>query len=146
MNKQIGFADFLERSLEGFDQSMRQFSQEPDCIREQDPLFVRKCEATCCWIKRGEKFIDREDVGAGHQIQQGRFPGIGITHNRRYRPLMSLSALPLHTAHFAHAFQLALKTRDPFLHPATINFQLCLAWSAGSNSAGLAGKMMPHSR
>ena len=44
------------------------------------------------------------------------------------------------------AFQLALKPCDPFLDPATISFQLCLARSAGSNSAGLTGKVMPHSR
>ena len=30
---------------------------------------------------------------------------------------MALAALPLHAAHFAHAFQLALEPRDPILDP-----------------------------
>src|SRR2546423_9481527 len=66
VNKEISFADFLERSLEGLDQSMRQLAQEPDCIRQQNTLFVRKAETAGCWIKRGKKFIDREDISARH--------------------------------------------------------------------------------
>src|SRR3989442_10807776 len=39
-------------------------------------------------------------------------------------PLMALAALPLHAAHFAHAFQLALEPRDPILDPAPIEREL----------------------
>src|SRR6266496_2272074 len=59
---------------------------------------------------------------------------------------MPLAALSLHAADFAHAFQLAFESRDPFLHPAAIDLQLCFARPSRPNSAGLSRKVVPHSR
>src|SRR5438067_13311528 len=97
-------------------------------------------------IESGEEFIDCEDVSSGHQVQQRGFSGVGVTNDSRHWPLMALAALPLHAAHFAHAFQLALEPRDPILDPAPIDLQLGFGRSPRPNSAGLPRKVMPHSR
>src|SRR5207253_2517626 len=97
-------------------------------------------------VEGGEKFIDCEDISSGHQVQQGGLPSVRITDNSCDWPLMPLAALSLHTPNFAHAFELAFESRDPFLHPPAIHFQLCFARPARPDPTSLTRKMVPHSR
>src|SRR6266702_17202 len=57
---------------------------------------------------------------------------------------MSFAALSLYRARLAHGFQLPFEPRDPFLHAATINFQLRFARAARPDAACLPGQVMPH--
>src|SRR5437762_989493 len=70
VNEQIGFAHFLERGFEGFDQRVRQFAQKSHRVSEQNTLFVRQSETARGRIKGGKKFIDCENVSSGQQVQQ----------------------------------------------------------------------------
>ena len=114
--------------------------KNPTVSVKQNALFIGQSETARRRIESGEKFIDCEDVSAGHQVQQRGFSGVGVTNDSCDWPLMALAALPLHAAHFAHAFQLALETRDPILDPAPIDLQLGFARSPRPNSAGLRAK------
>src|SRR5205807_9897222 len=68
VNEQIRFVYFLQRSFEGFDQSMRQVAQKSDGVGEQHALFVRQSETARGRIEGGEKFIDSEDISSSHQV------------------------------------------------------------------------------
>src|SRR5438128_8690099 len=57
---------------------------------------------------------------------------------------MTFAALSLHGARFAHGFELALQTRDTFLHATPIDFQLRFTRAARADPAGLARKVVPH--
>ena len=142
----IGFAYFFQRGLKRFDQRVRKFAQKSDGVGEEHALLVRQSEAARRRIERGEESVFRHDVRARQQIQQCRFPSIGVADNGRDRPLMTLPSLALNVADFAHAFELALQTRDPFLHAPPIDFQLRFAGTARADAARLPRKVRPHSR
>ena len=146
VNEKIGLDHFLERSLERLDQSVRQFSQKPDRIGQEHALFVRQKQTARRRIERREKFVLGQHAGAGEQIEQGRFAGVGIANDRGDRPLMTLPPLALNGAMLAHILQIALETRDPFLDAAAIDFELRFTGAARADAAGLAGKVRPHSR
>src|SRR5439155_20882574 len=81
VNEQIGLADFLESRLERFDQRVRKFPQEPNCVGKQDPLFVRQNETARRWIQRCKKLVLGYEIGTGKQIQQRRFASVGVADN-----------------------------------------------------------------
>src|SRR4051794_36144172 len=58
---------------------------------------------------------------------------------------MAATAFALRRTNFAHRLQLALEARDPFLHTATINFQLRFTRAARADSTSLPRKVRPHS-
>ena len=68
VNQQVRFDDFLERRLERLDQSVRQFAQETDGVREEEPLLVWKGQTARRGIEGREKSVLRDQVGAGEQI------------------------------------------------------------------------------
>ena len=138
MNEQIGFAHFFERRLERFDQSMGKFSQETDRIGKKDPLFVRQNKTSRRRIERGKKFVFGNDIRAGEQIQQRRLASVRLTDHCGDRPLMTFAAFTLYCTRFAHGFELALETRNSFLHAAAINFQLCFAWPTRADPTRLS--------
>src|SRR2546430_8511197 len=125
---------------------MRQIAQKSHGVGEQNTLFVGQSKAARGRIESGEKFIDGQDVGSGNQVQQRGFSSVCVTNDSCHWPLMSLTTLSLHAAHFAHAFQLALEPRDPFPYPAAIDLQLGFARSSRPNPSGLSRKVVPHSR
>src|SRR5436190_496519 len=145
MNEQISFADFFQCRLERFDQRVRKLSEEPDRVREQDPLLVRQNKASRRRVQRGKKFVLRYHVRSGKQIQQSRFPRVRITDYCSDRPLMSFSSLSLNGSRFPHRFQLALEPRDSFLHAPAVDFQLRFTRAACADPAGLARQVMPQS-
>src|SRR6516162_4524565 len=116
MNEQIGFADFFQCRLEGFNERMRKLSQKTDRIREQDPLFVRQSKAARCRIECGKKFVLGYHVCSRKQIQQSRFPGVRIADHSSNWPLMALSPLSLNGSRFPYRLQFAFEPRDSFLH------------------------------
>src|SRR6476660_512130 len=81
VNEQIGFAHFLQRGFEGFNQGMRQVAQKSHGIGKQNALFIGQSETARRRIESGEKFIDCEDVSSGHQVQQRGFSGVGVTND-----------------------------------------------------------------
>src|SRR5205085_682802 len=80
-NEQIGFAHFLQRGFEGFNQGMGQVAQKSHGIGKQNALFIGESETARRRIESGEKFIDCEDVSSGHQVQQRGFSGVGVTND-----------------------------------------------------------------
>src|SRR6266550_3843523 len=144
MNEQISFANFFQCRLERFNQRVRKLSQEPDGVREQDPLFVTQNKAARRRIQRGEKFVFCYYVRARKQIQQSRFPRIRITDYCSDRPLMAFSPLSLNGARFPHRFQLAFEPRYSFLHTPAVDFQLRFTRTARADPARLARQVIPH--
>src|SRR5205807_4034796 len=65
-------------------------------------------------------------------------------HHSGDGPLMSFATFALYRARFAHRFRLPLQSRDPFLHAASINFQLRFPRAARPDTARLPGEVMPH--
>ena len=66
VNEKVGLAYFFERRLEGFYQSMWQFTQKSDGVGKQNPLLVRKHETARRRIKGREKFVNCEHIGTCH--------------------------------------------------------------------------------
>src|SRR5882757_11300586 len=144
MNEQISFANFFQCRLERFNQRVRKFAEEPDSVREQDPLFVRQNKAARRRIQRGEKFVLRYHVRSRKKIQQSRFPRVRITDYCSDRPLMAFSPLSLNGSRFPHRFQLAFEPRDSFLYAPAVDFQLRFTRAARAAPASLPREVIPH--
>ena len=57
---------------------------------------------------------------------------------------MPFAPLALDGACFAHRFQLALESRDPFLDPTSVDFQLRFTRTARADPARLSRQVVPH--
>src|SRR5205085_11740907 len=100
VNEQVGFAYLLAPRFKRFNQGVWQFSQKSNRVGEQETLFVWQHETARRRIERREQFVFRNKVRARQQIQERRFPRVGVTDNRCDRPLMSLATLSLDRAGF----------------------------------------------
>jgi hypothetical protein len=59
---------------------------------------------------------------------------------------MSLPALALHRAMFAHLIEVAFQSRNPLLDTTAIDFELGFTRASRSDATSLAGKVRPHPR
>ena len=101
---------------------MWEFSQKTNRVGEEDPLFVGQNKAARGGIQCRKKFVLGHNIGARQQIQKRRFTGIRVANHSSNWPLTSFPTFALYRAGLTHSFQLALQSRDPFLHAAPVNF------------------------
>ena len=76
VQQQIGLDDFFERGLEGFNQPVRQFADEPHGVGQQHVLIGRQPQPPRCRIERGEEFVLRQDLRAGEPLSSVDLPAL----------------------------------------------------------------------
>src|SRR5260370_6534065 len=59
---------------------------------------------------------------------------------------MTITTLAWNGTLLSTRFQLAFKSRNPFLHPTTVDFQLLFTRAPRADAAGLARQVIPHPR
>ncbi len=145
VNKEICQLNFLEGRFERFDNGVRKFADETDRVGEEHFLPVRQDELTGGGVKSREEPVLGKHSCSREAVEKRRFSGVGVANQRGDRPVSAEAALALHGAVLAHAAQIAFQAGDAFLNAAAVDFKLCLAGAACSNSACLTRKVGPHS-
>jgi len=144
MEEEIGFDDFLEGGLEGFDEAVGKLADESDGVAEEDVLVGGEAEATGGGIESGEEFILGEHGGAGEGVKEGGLAGIGVADNGGEGPLVALAAVALGQALASDDVEFVPDPVDLFLGLAAVGFELGFAFTTdGAEAAALAGEVGP---
>src|ERR1700676_5172080 len=73
---------FLERGAKSGEQSLGKVANEPDRVGNEYPAIRRQANGTNGGIKRREHTRGNQDLSLTERIEQRRFTGIGIAHQR----------------------------------------------------------------
>ncbi len=101
-----------KRCLERLHQSVRQFFDEADRVRQQNILVRRQFQPPRRRVERGEQNVFRQNVRAGERVEQGGFAGVRVTDNRSQRPLAALASGALRRALAANFVEFAFNFVD----------------------------------
>ena len=132
MEKQVGFANLIERALEGFHEVCRQFADESDGIAEQEGQVVHDDLANRC-VEGCEELVLGKDLALGEEVHQGALAHIRIaneSHANHAASVASLSGLLL-----VDFCQSLLEQADAVQDDSTVHFELRLTRSAKSYRA-----------
>ena len=144
VEQQVGFHHLLQRRLEGFDEAVWQFADEPHGVAQQDVLIGGKPEAAGGGIQRREQFVLGQDRCPRQGIEQGGLTGIGVAHDRSQWPLMTLASVALGQPLATDDVEFIPDPFDPFLGLAAIGFELGFAFTTdGTEAPALSGKVGP---
>ena len=91
---EIGFADFVQRGLEGLDEAVRQFADEADGVGEQE-WQVFDDHFADSGVQSGKEFVFGEDIGLADEIHQGGLAHVGIADKGYSDELTTVAALRL---------------------------------------------------
>ena len=86
-------------------------------------------------IERGEHFRVRQNARSGQPVEQRRFSGVGVAHQRQGRQRHRLPLLPLRGAAAAHALQAPLDGLNALVNPPPVGFEFGFAGTARADSA-----------
>ena len=86
-------------------------------------------------IERGEHLGVGQNAGSGQPVEQRRFAGVGVAHQRERRERDRLPLLPLRGAPAAHALQAPLDGLNALVNPPPVGFEFGFARPARSDSA-----------
>src|SRR5689334_20738742 len=122
---------------------MRDLVDETDGIDEHDLVGVRQTERTRGRIESGEQFVFDKDPGSRERVHQSGFACIGVADEsnrdeREFIPFFSMECTS-----FLDHFETSFERADAFADPPTVDFELCLTGSAGSDTATKPGKVRP---
>jgi len=143
LQQQVGLAALFEGGAKGFDQLVRQLTDETDGVGQDRRSQMGQLDAAQCGVERGEELVGGEGVGTGEGVEQGRLAAVGIADQRQHRNLATApGAPPLGTA-LAHRF-------EPLLHPLRalpqhplVELELGLTGTAQTNAAFLPVEVTP---
>lgn len=144
VNEEIGEQGFFESGLESLHEAMGETAHEADGIGQEQGLSVRKSEPSCGGVESGEKFILGQDIAAGQAVEEGRFPGVGVTDDGGMREGKPFAFFAPGTPLTAQRSEIAFEPVDALASEAPVDLELFLALAAPSDAAALAVEVAPH--
>src|SRR4051812_6627775 len=92
MQENVSFSYFIKRTLKTFYEVMRQFSDKPYCITQQERcVFIN--HFSCRGIKRSEEFVLCKNFTLAQQVHYRGFSNIGISYQRDANKFTSFFSL-----------------------------------------------------
>jgi hypothetical protein len=95
-------------------------------------------------VKRREEFVFHKDPRVAERVEQGRFPGVGVSHEGQAGEV--LAAFSLNAPFACDAPQAFREMTDPGADHPPVGFDLRLARAFGPDAAVLFGEMGPLTR
>ena len=137
----VGFLHLLQGRAEGGDQLGRQVGDEADRVGQDDFPAGRQHDRAHGRIQRGEQLVLRENVRAGHGVEQRRLAGVRIADDGDARVVAA--PFPLRGALAIYLLEALLERRDALSDQPPVGFDLRFTRSLGSDAALLARKVRP---
>src|SRR5687768_10025765 len=125
MDQQRAVADLFECCAKRRQQVRRQRANESDRVVDYYFLFARQTQAARSRIERGKHALLGVYVALGQCIQEGRFAGVGVTHDRDHWKSLSCSSFATFLTALSLCLDLTFQTIDAIADAATIGFELC---------------------
>ena len=92
MQYQIRARNLVKRRFERLDKRRRKLLNEPDRIGDGYFPAFRKLELARRGVQRGEQLVFRQHLGAGQGVEERRFSGVGVAHQRGHRQTLPANA------------------------------------------------------
>ena len=143
MQQQAGVPGFFQRGAECGHQLMRQVAYEAHRVGQHDMFARRQRQAPQRWVQGREQLGGGVAVVSGQRVEQGRFAGIGVTHQRNRGNFIAGSGLARLRSPPAHHFQALLQRGDTVAQQAPVGFQLGFARPAQADTAFLSLQVRP---
>ncbi len=144
MEQEIGLGCLLERGGKSLDELMREPTDKTHRVRDDaldsgigsDPSRQR--------VQRREQLIRGIGARTRQRVEQGRFPGVGVAHQRNRKRRSAIPGPPLGPALPPERIDLLSQASNPFAEHSAVELELSLARSApNTNAAPLAFKVGP---
>ena len=148
MQEQVCMNRFFQGSAKGRHQGGRQFADEPDRVGDDDltaapARVIRQMNLARGGVERRKQLIGREAAGVGECIEQRRFAGVGVAHQRHRKHPRAIARTALHGALALQFFEFFAQQFDAHAEQAPVGFQLRLARAAQTNAAFLPLQVGP---
>src|SRR5690554_1252448 len=144
MQQQIGLYRLFKRGPESRNQGRRQIADEAHRIGHHHLPGTLYPHATRRGVQGGEQLIGRIGVCPCQGIEQCRFAGVGIAHQRDRQRAAARTRAPLRGALTLHPCQALSQQPDLVAYHATVHFKLRLAWPAHADAPTLPFQVGPH--
>ena len=125
---------FLERRAERCKQSFRQVTNKSDGIGEQHAAIREQADRTDGRVKSSKHFRGHQDLGAAQCIEQGRFAGVGVAHQRNGSQGHGIARFTAQRPLPANLVNSRLNLADALANPASVGFEFFLARAANADS------------
>ncbi len=122
MQQQIRLMGFFQRCFEARDQAMRQITNEPYGIAQQNRSPAGQLPATSPRIERRKQTVLGQPPRIGHGIHERALAGIGIADERDCHAVITRADEPLFA--FVNRFELVAQIVNPLFDQATVDFEL----------------------
>ena len=129
MDQQIRLAQFVQGGTKRAKQLLREIADEPDGIGHNHFPVPWKSKSPACRVQSLEYPVLRRDMAFRQHVEQRRFSGVGVPHQRKDRQSVTgttRTALILMTC---EVLKFALQMGDAIPDSASIRFQLRFAGS-----------------
>jgi len=160
VQEQVCFGDLLQRGTECSHQQGRKLLDESYGISEQGDIAAAQFDAARGRIEGSEELVSDVDVGIAQLVQQGGFPGVGISNQGNDRDFRALTSGAILLAVGADFLELLFEVVDAPADITAVDLKLDPDWTVNCRGKSIRltrleyrilrelalhlGKVMPH--
>lgn len=122
---------------------MRKVANEADGVGQDHRIGAGEMQLAQCRVERREELIGDVCVRAGQSIEERRFTGIGVTHERDCSHQSAPSSAPLCGTLLGHTRKALVQRLHTIAEKTAICFQLRFTGTAQANAALLSFQVAP---